>query len=124
MLNGVVYRFGGSHAPPSETVVPSFPFILPLLTPGRLGLGARHGAATPARAELRLKGRNPPLQLLDDGLLLDDDGLLLDDDGLLLCNEGKELFVIGCRQIEILFHSVLLSRTRVLLFCDNSSLYF
>ena len=117
MLNGVVYRFGGSHAPPSETVVPSFSFILPLLTPGRLGLGARHGAATPARAELRLKGRNPPLQLLDDGLLLDDDGLLL-------CNEGKELFVIGCRQIEILFHSVLLSRTRVLLFCDNSSLYF
>ena len=41
---------------------------------------------------MRLKGRNPPLQLLDDGLLLDDDGLLL-------CNEGKELFVIGCRQI-------------------------
>jgi hypothetical protein len=88
MLNGVVHRFGGSHAPPREAMGPYLSFILPLLTSGRLGLGAWHGAATPTGAELLLQGRNPPLQFLDDGLLLGDDGLLL-------CNEHKQLLAAG-----------------------------
>jgi len=44
-------------------------------------------------AQLLLKRRNPPLQSLDDGLLLR--------------NERKQLLVTGDRQVEGVVHSVL-----------------
>ncbi|MBM2827138.1 MAG: hypothetical protein HW403_1202, partial [Dehalococcoidia bacterium] len=47
--------------------------------------------AAPTMAQLLLKRRNPPLQSLDDGLLLR--------------NERKQLFMIGGRQVEGVLHN-------------------